>query len=301
MLKIITAIKDPKRILIYILYKTARLWPDRIFLKMIFPLRVGYKLNLENPKTFNEKLQWLKLYNRKPIMTIMVDKIEAKKYVANIIGEKYIIPTLGVHNSFEEINFDALPEQFVLKCTHDSGGLVICKDKSSFNIEAAKRIINKSLNYNFYHKLKEWPYKNVTPRIIVEQYMEDESGYELKDYKFFCFDGEPKALFIAADRCVENEETKFNFYDINFNLLPFTSGHPNSNKPIEKPKSFELMKELATKLSKGMPHVRIDFYDIYGKVYFGEMTFYHNSGLVPFRPHKWDYLFGEWIKIPNTK
>ena len=258
---------------------------------------MGKELNLDTPQTFNEKLQWLKLYNRKPIMTDMVDKVEAKKYVASRIGADYIIPTIGVYNTVEEIDFDALPKQFVLKCTHDSGRVIICKDKSRFNAEAAKKILADSLKRRYFLKNREWPYKNVIPRIIAEQYMEDESGYELKDYKFFCFDGDVKALFIATDRGVENEETKFDFYDAEFNHLHLTNGHPNASKEIKKPKSFDEMKNLASKLSKGFPHLRVDFYDINGKIYFGELTFYHWSGIVPFKPDKWDYIFGSWIKL----
>ena len=259
----------------------------------------GHFCNLQTPRTYNEKLQWLKLYNRKPEYTQMVDKYEAKKYVANIIGEEYIIPTLGVWDRFEDIDFDTLPNRFVLKCTHDSGGLVICRDKSKLDISEARKIINKSLNRNYYYMHREWPYKNVRPQIIAEKYMEDESGYELKDYKWFCFDGVPKALYIAKDRGVEGEETKFDFYDEEFNHLPFTNGHPNSTHCRLKPQGFEKMKELAAILSQGIPHLRVDFYDINGRIYFGELTFYHWSGMVPFEPEEWDYKFGEWIKLPQ--
>lgn len=295
--KIIRAIKEPNRILKYLLTKTARLFPDELYLKMLFPLRTGYKLNLNNPQTYNEKLQWLKLYNRKPEMVKMVDKVDAKEYVAKIIGEEYIIPTLGVYNSVDEIDFDSLPNQFVLKCTHDSGGIVICSDKSKLDIEAAKDKLSRGLKVNYYYQNREWPYKQVKPRIIAEQYMVDESGYELKDYKFFCFDGEVKLLFIASDRGSKTEETKFDFFDTDFNHLPFTNGHPNSTKPIKKPIGFEKMKELASKLSQGEPHLRVDFYDINGKVYFGELTFYHWSGMTPFEPIEWDYKLGEMIVI----
>lgn len=293
--KIIRAIKEPKRILKYLLIKTARLYPDELYLKMLFPLRTGYKLNLKNPQTFDEKLQWLKLNNRKPEMVKMVDKVDAKEYVASIIGEEYIIPTLGVYNSVDEIEFDKLPNQFVLKCTHDSGGIVICSDKSKLDIEAAKAKLRRGLKVNYYYQNREWPYKQVKPRIIAEQYMVDESGYELKDYKFFCFDGEVKLLFIASDRGSKTEETKFDFFDTNFNHLPFTNGHPNSTKKIAKPQGFEEMKKIAALLSKGHPHLRVDLYDINGKIYFGELTFYHWSGMTPFEPMEWDYKLGEWI------
>ena len=283
----------------FLIFKVCRFIPDKLWIQIKYRMFFGHFCNLQTPRTYNEKLQWLKLYNRKPEYTQMVDKYEAKKYVADIIGEQYIIPTLGVWDRFEDIDFDTLPNRFVLKCTHDSGGLVICRDKSKLDISEARKIINKSLNRNYYYMHREWPYKNVRPQIIAEKYMEDESGYELKDYKWFCFDGVPKALYIAKDRGVEGEETKFDFYDEEFNHLPFTNGHPNSTHCRLKPQGFEKMKELAAKLSQGHPHLRVDFYDINGKIYLGELTFYHWSGMVPFEPEEWDYKFGEWIKLPQ--
>lgn len=274
---------------------------DKTYLSIAFKIRMGKKLNLDNPKTYSEKLQWLKIYDRQLQYTEMVDKYKVKDYVASIIGHEYIIPTIGVWDKFEDIDFENLPQQFVLKCTHDSGGLVICRDKNTLNIEKAKRKINKCLKHNFFYAQREWPYKNVVPRIIAETYMEDEKDRELRDYKFFCFDGKVKALFIATDRETEGEETKFDFFDENFNHLNFTNGHPNSINLPHKPHQFELMKELAEKLSVNIPQVRVDFYEVNGKVYFGEMTFFHWSGMTPFEPEEWDYKFGSWIKLPNKR
>lgn len=268
-------------------------------MELYYFLRIGKKLNLKNPKSFNEKLQWLKLYNRKPEYSRMVDKYEAKKYVADIIGEEHIIPTIGLYDRVEEIPWDSLPNQFVLKCTHDSGGIVVCKNKSKLDIKKAKKKLANGLSKSYFYQNREWPYKNVKPRIICEEYKVDESGYELKDYKWFCFDGQVKALYIASDRGSESEETKFDFYDDNFNHLPFTNGHPNATIYPRKPRGFGKMKELASKLSAGIPHVRVDFYDINGQIYFGEMTFFHMSGMMPFDPEEWDYKFGEWIKLPD--
>ena len=273
---------------------------DETFIKMKWNLRMDYPLNLENPHTFNEKLQWLKLYDRKPIYSKMVDKYEAKKYVAGIIGEEYIIPTLGIYDKVEDIDFDALPNQFVLKCTHDSGGLVICRDKSMLDKKGAIKKLKKSLNRTYFWQNREWPYKNVVPRIIAEQYMEDSQCHELRDYKFFCFDGRVGALFIATDRQQKNEETKFDFYDASFNHLDILNGHPNANKKIKKPEKFEQMKFLAEKLSENIPHLRVDFYEVDGNVYFGELTFSHWSGMKPFEPREWDYKFGEMIKLPKV-
>lgn len=275
-----------------------RTMDDARYLEKIYKYKFGKDLSLENPKTFNEKLQWLKLHDRKPEYTSMVDKYEAKKYVSSIIGEEYIIPSLGIWDKFDDIDFDALPDQFVLKCTHDSGGLVVCRDKSKLHIKKAKSKINSSMKKNFFWVGREWPYKNVKPMIIAEKYMEDSSTAELRDYKFFCFDGNPEALFVATDRQKEGEEVKFDFFDMDYNHLNLRNGHKNSDSIPQKPQQFELMKDLARKLSQGIPHIRIDFYEVDGKVYFGEMTFFHFSGLVPFEPNEWDYKFGELIKLP---
>ena len=272
---------------------------DERYLRIAYKARLGKKLNLKNPLTYNEKLQWLKLYNRRPEYTQLVDKYEVKPIIAKIIGDDYIIPTIGVWDSFDDIDFNQLPQQFVLKCTHDSGGLVVCKDKSTLNIEKAKKRIDRCLKHSFFYAMREWPYKDVEPRIIAEQYMEDDQTHELRDYKFFCFDGQVKALFIATERMKQGEETKFDFFDENFNHLPFTNGHPNAEVLPDKPVRFEEMKEIAAKLSKGIPHVRVDLYEVNGKVYFGEMTFFHWSGMTEFKPEEWDYRFGSWIKLPS--
>lgn len=274
--------------------------PDKPYLTLKYWACMGKKLNLDNPVTFNEKLQWLKLYDRKLEYTRMVDKYEVKGYVSEKIGEEYIIPTLGVWDDFDEIDFSKLPNQFVLKCTHDSGGIVICRDKAALDKSAAKKKLSASLKRNYYKSGREWPYKDVKPRIIAEAYMEDESGVELKDYKIFCFDGFAKAMFIASDQQVQDEETKFDFFDMDFQHLPFTNGHPNAKHEIKRPESLEEMRRLAEKLSEGIPQVRVDFYDVNGKVYFGELTLSHWSGMTPFEPEEWDAKFGEWIKIPEN-
>ena len=273
---------------------------DEIMSKVYFKIVLGKTLNLKEPKTFNEKLQWLKLYDRKPEYTKMVDKVEAKKYAASIIGEDHIIPTLAVYNRVEDIDFDVLPNQFVLKCTHDSGGIVICKDKATLDKRAAVKKLRNGLKKNFYYINREWPYKNVKPRIIAEQYMTDKKTGELRDYKFFCFDGEVKALFVASERQVKGRETKFDFFDEDYNHLLIINGHPNASVVPEKPSCFDEMKEIACKLSKGMHHIRVDLYEMNGKVYFGEMTFFHWSGIVPFEPQKWDFEFGRWITLPTN-
>ncbi|GMA45853.1 glycosyl transferase [Tetragenococcus muriaticus] len=276
-----------------------KLIADKLFLKLLFKNRLKKNLNLEEPTTYNEKLQWLKLYDHNPEYITMVDKYEVKQYVQDTIGKQYIIPTIGIWEKFEDIDFDQLPNQFVIKCTHDSGGVVICKDKRKLDKKKARKKINKSLRRNYYLNTREWPYKHVKPRIIIEKYMENPLDEDLKDYKFFIFNGTFKAMFIATDRNSQNE-TNFDFYDSNFNHLPFKNGHPNSDKPIRKPENFEKMFKLAEKLAEGLPHVRVDFYEIDNEIYFGEMTFYHWSGLKPFEPEEWDYRFGSWLKLPKN-
>lgn len=279
--------------------KASHLLPDSLYIKLRY-FGAFYRFpNLKNPQTFNEKLQWIKLYDRKPEYTIMVDKYEVKKYVADLIGDEYIIPTFGVWKSFDDINFDELPDQFVLKCTHDSGGLVICRDKSTFNLNEARKKINNSLGTNYYFHSREWPYKDVEPRIIAEQYMEDAGTEELRDYKFFCFNGNARVMFVATQRQMEGCEVKFDFFDMEYNHLELKNGHPNAGVIPEKPHLFEKMKELACKLSQNIPHVRVDFYEVNGKIYFGEMTFFHFSGFVPFEPEKWDKTLGNWIILPK--
>lgn len=289
---------QPKKSLANLIVSTQSLWPDKLYLSILFWCRMGKKIDWASPQTYSEKLQWLKLYNRDPKYTVMVDKAAVKDYVASIIGKEYIIPTLAIWDKTSEIEWDSLPEKFVLKCTHDSGGVVICKDKNNFDRQNAIQKIDKALKSNYYYLHREWPYINVPRRIIAEQYMEDEFG-ELRDYKWFCFDGEVKALFIATDRSKGDHATRFDFFDENFNHLPFTNGHPNADVQPEKPKMFEEMKALAAKLSKGIPHVRIDFYEVGTKIYFGEMTFFHWSGFMPYDPEEWDYKFGSWLKLPN--
>lgn len=273
--------------------------PDRLYLSLCFRIRIGHWLDWDNPRTFSEKLQWLKLHDRRPDYTRLADKLAVRDYVEKTIGARHLIPLLGAWDSADEIDFDSLPEKFVLKCTHDSDSAIICPDKSKLNIKKARASLAQHLARNYYWASREWPYRDIPPRVIAEQFMVDESGHELKDYKFFCFDGEPKSLFIASDRTSEAEETKFDFFDMDFQHLPFTNGHPHSGRTISCPKSFEKMKALARTLSQGFPHVRVDLYDINGHIYFGELTFAHWGGLTPFVPEEWDATFGSWLKLPT--
>lgn len=271
--------------------------PGEKFLRQRYRTQMGTELNLEHPVTYTEKLQWLKLYDHRPEYTRMVDKYEVKQYVAEKIGTEYVIPLLGVWERAEDIDFDMLPDRFVLKASHDSGGLVICKDKGDLDIPAIRKQFKKLLKRNYYNGTREWPYKNVKPRIIAEAYMEDRRQGELRDYKFFTFGGEPKVLYIAQGRG-KGEPTVADFFDMEFNHLPFTIDHDMADVPPEKPVRFELMKALAAQLSQGTPQLRVDFYEVDGRVYFGEMTFFHCSGMENFHPEQWNKTFGDWVTLP---
>lgn len=270
---------------------------DAEYLKRKYKAKFHRELNLEDPKSYNEKLQWLKLYNRREDYPQMVDKYTAKKYVADIIGDKYIIPTLGVWEKFDDIDFDALPEQFVLKCTHDSGGLVICKDKNKLDKRKAKKKIDSSMKRNFYYVSREWPYSQVRPRIIAEKYMEDTFG-ELRDYKLYCFDGVMKMIMIAHDR-FSKSGTKTWYLDRDFNKIDIVWGHQSSEGNITKPERYDEMCALAEELSKGIPQVRVDFYLVDGQIYFGELTLFDGGGFDVIDPYEMDLRFGEYIKLPK--
>lgn len=289
----------PKIIGIILLGKFSILFPDKQYLQMMYWLHLGRKLNLKNPKTFNEKLQWLKLYNHKPEYTIMVDKVKAKEYVAKLIGEEHIIPTLGVWDDPDDIDFDALPDQFVLKCNHNSGtGMCICRDKSKLDIEKVKAELRKGLKENYYMRWREWPYKNVPRKILAEKFMVDESGTELKDYKIFCFNGEPRYCQVISDR---NTDEKIDFYDMHWKrlvgLVGLNDKVHNSEYAIPCPESFEDMKQMASLLAKSIPFSRIDFYEINHQAYFGEITFFPATGFGNFNPREWNVKMGDMITL----
>ncbi|MBE6291958.1 MAG: hypothetical protein E7091_06060 [Bacteroidales bacterium] len=281
-------------------YKFFDLLPDKLFIQLKFFKNFHRFPNLKNPQTFSEKIQWLKLYDRNPRYTNLVDKYEVKKIVADLIGEQYIIPTLGVWNNADEIDYDALPNQFVLKATHDSGRIIICKDKSKLDKEWARKEMAKSLERDFYALTREWPYKNVHRRIIAELYMENpqDPGRDLSDYKFFCFDGIPHYCQVIRNR--SSKET-IDFYDMQWNHMPFVGLNPvvsNGLNPVERPTCLDEMVDVCTKLSKGFAFSRVDLYVIDDKVYFGEITFYPASGMGVFTPVEWNIKLGDLIKLP---
>lgn len=280
------------------LQQRMRLLPDAVYLKLVYRARIGRPLNLNSPKGFNEKLQWLKLYDRNPLYTKLVDKAEVKPWVAERIGWEHVVPTLGVWDSFDDIDFGALPERFVLKCTHDSGGLAICRDLSTFDMAAARRKIERSLANNYFWSGREWPYKDVRPRIIAEEYL-DPAGEQvgLTDYKVMCFGGQARCEFTCTGRADGNLHV--DFFDTEWNHMPFTRHYPNADVPPEAPERLKDMVAMAERLSEGMPFVRVDFYEVAGQYYFGEMTFYPGSGMEEFDPERWDEELGSWIELPE--
>lgn len=284
----------------YLKRRVVQLLPDRLYLKLLFCHKMGYSLNLRSPKTFSEKLQWLKLYDRKPEYTQMVDKAAVKDYVAGIIGKEHIIQTIGVWDKTEDIDWESLPNQFVLKTTHGGGneGVVICRDKSTFDKNDAVRKLNDSMAFDIYTYFREWPYKNVPKRIIAEQYLDPTPNNYLLDYKFFCFSGEPKYCQV-----ISNRDTKMciDFFDKNWNHQPFHEPHnfPFADIEPEKPRNFDFMWRAAAKLASDKIFSRIDFYDMGNRVYFGEITFYPTSGMGGFNPKEYDLLFGNMIRLPK--
>ena len=277
---------------------------DELYLKILFKLETGKSLNLENPKTLNEKLQWLKLHYRKPEFVIMADKYAAKRYIASKIGEKHVIPLLGVWDRPEEIDFEKLPERFVLKCNHTSGiGLIICKDKSRLNRSTVINELNRGLKDNYYLRAREWPYKDIPRKIIAEEYKTDESGVELKDYKMYCFNGEPLFCQVDFGKAKGKMRSDFtrNLYDMEWHLLNMQFSHPNDiSVEIPKPSLFEKMKEFARILSAGEPFLRVDFYYTGEEIFFSEITFYPIAGFGWFKPDVWNEELGKKLVLPQT-
>ena len=271
---------------------------NRMFLKKMFKLHLGYKLDLSNPKTFNAKLQWLKLYDCQPEYTTMVDKYAVKKLIAERIGAEYVVPLLGVWDSAEQIDFASLPNSFVLKTNHDSKGVLICKDKELLDIKTTRSFLKKQLSSNGFWFGREWPYKNVQRKIIAEELLQNESGAEVKDYKVWCFNGEPKFVEVDYDRYVGH---KLNVYDLDWNFVDFyMTSHNDANVKIPKPNNLDEIVELSKKLAKNETFVRIDFYSIGDQIYVGELTFYPGGGCIDFHPDQYDYILGDMLELPKA-
>ncbi|MBE6280824.1 MAG: glycosyl transferase [Bacteroides sp.] len=301
---VILLFKDRKRLLFLLLIRIAILFPDKLYLSLLFRLKMGYWFDWNNPKSFSEKLQWLKLYNRNPLYSQLVDKYEVKNYVSKQIGQNYIISTLGVWDKPEYIDWDILPTKFVLKTTHGGGGVgvIVCKDKSLLDKQSAILKLKKAMKQDIFTALREWPYKNVKPRIIAEEFVEEtenNQNEDLQDYKFYCFGGEPKLMMISTGRSTGN--LCFDYYDMDWNKVPLVWDKPNSNITHFCPSCFDEMKNLCRILSKDIPHVRCDFYVVNNKPLFGELTFFDSSGFSKFEDEKWNFKIGEWIDIPSHR
>ncbi|MBU5594399.1 glycosyl transferase [Amphibacillus sp. MSJ-3] len=285
---------------IYLVYDSIKqfyykwLVSDEQVIKRSFKKNLGRNVDLENPIKYNDKLQWLKLNWYDPIATKCADKYEVREIVKERIGEDYLNELIAVYESVDEIDIDKLPDKFVLKGTHGSGYNIICKDKSKMNWKKEFKKMKRWLRTNYYLQNREWIYKDIKPRIICEKFLSDDCGNTLKDYKFFCFDGEPEFMFVASDR---GNDTKFDFYDLDWNNIPVSQFYLNSKHDITKPENFDQMIELSRKLSRGFPHVRVDFYVNKGKVIFGEFTFFHFSGTKKFEPEEYDEIFGRYLDL----
>lgn len=299
MIKFLKVLKKPKLIPLYLLkLKLFKFLPDEIFIKLIYYFSMDIKINLKNPVNFNEKLQWLKLYDRNPMYTSLVDKLEVRKYVEDIIGEDYLVPLYGVWDKAEDIDFESLPNEFVLKCTHDSGGVVICQDKKLLDKQKTIRLLKKSLHKNYYYVEREWPYKNIEPKIICEKYLKDETENSLNDYKFMCFNGEPKIIQVISGR--DGRGFFVNHFDVNWEPISIPrKRYSESKSHFPPPTSLSEMLVLCKKLSKQLPFTRIDLYQIQDKIYFGEITFYPASGYMDFANYKDNLKLGKLIKLPK--
>ena len=269
--------------------------PDPLYIRIQYLHHFGKLPNLHNPSTFNEKMQWLKIHDHNPVYTTLVDKVKVKSYIADKIGEQYVIPTIGVWDSADKIDFSSLPNQFVIKCNHDSHGVIVCRDKTKIDVKEMKAKLQKRLNSSGYYYGREWPYKNVEKRILAEEYISDGTG-ELIDYKVHNFNGEPKVILVCRNR-FGSTGLQEDFFDTSWRLMDVKRPNASHGEAIDRPEGLDLMLELSKTLSKGFPFLRTDFYYVKGRVLFGELTLYPASGYQAFIPESYDKLFGEWIDL----
>lgn len=297
MQKLSTYIMHPYFTMDVLLKSTAPHWPDKLYLSLLYRVHFHKRLNWKKPKTFNEKLNWEKIYNRQDLYTTLADKYAVKKYVADCVGQEYVVENYGVFERWDDIDFSQMPNQFVIKGTHDSGGAFVCKDKATFDFEGVRKKVEHNLGRSFFYHLREWPYKNIKPRIIIDKFLDDHTGNELRDYKFWCFNGKPTFMYCT----IKGDNVYENFYDMDFREIDINHDFPRHKPEFEKPSQFELMKELAAKLSKDIPFVRVDFFQVEEKVYFGEFTFYDWGGMRPFSDIKTDEMLGDLMVLPAIK
>ncbi len=287
--------QNPRLLIDYVVRKyLGRILSDKNYISLRYWCLFGKKMKWDTPQTLNEKLNWEKVFNCNPQYTLMADKYAAKKIIAEKIGKEYVVKNLVVAEKWEDIDFEKLPNQFVIKCTHDSGGAIVCRDKTAFDFETARYRINTNLKRNWFWYYREWPYKNIEPKIIVDQLLNDHTGNELRDYKFWCFNGKPTYMYFT----IKGDNVYENFYDMDFQPVMIDHGFPRHQPEFEQPANFELMRNLATKLSQGVPFVRVDFFDVDGRVYFGEFTFYDWGGMRPFEGN-WDEKLGELMDLSD--
>ena len=293
--------KSPSRFLYVLLEKSGcKILTDRAYVKLQYRLRFHNRLDLENPKSYNEKLQWLKIYDRNPEYTVDVDKYAVREKIQEAISADFLVPLIGLYKSADCIDIDSLPDRFVIKCTHGTHCSIVCKDKSHFNWDNAKERLSKWLKHNYYYDAREWPYKSVKPRIIVEKYIEDSNG-ELIDYKFMCFDGKVKLILVHQDINNERGKHTLDLYTPDWQLTDIEWGIPRSGKTIPKPERLDEGIRIAEKLSEGKPHVRVDLYIVDNHVFFGELTYYTAAGFKPFKNYEDDLQLGSWINIEKVK
>lgn len=295
--KIYKVLKNPKLIPLKIISTSVfKNLSDEKYIRLMYYLKMDEKLDLKNPETYNQKLQWLKLYDRNPLYTRLVDKYEVREYIKQSIGEEYLIPLINLYDDVENIKFEELPDQFVLKCTHDSGSVIVCTNKNKLDKKYTKEKLKIALNKNYYYKFREWPYKNVKPRIVCEKMLED----KIIDYKIFCFNGKPKFLYVGQG-LVSDHSLKIDFYDLNWNKMELNrTDYENFDKALKKPTNLNEMINIAEKLSSGIPFVRVDLYEIGDKIYFSEFTFTPGAGYIPFEPKSYDRIIGDLLKLPNA-
>lgn len=298
--RLLNAVKEPNKVFLYLADKHCfDVVSDKLYLKLKYRAKTQKRLDIDDPKTFNEKLQWLKLYDRKPEYSVMVDKYRVREYISEQIGSEYLIPMIGAWDSPDEIDFEALPERFALKCNHNSGlGMCICTDKSKLDIATVQKGLDNGLSQNYFLTGREWPYKDVPRKIVAEQFLESDVG-GLTDYKIHCFNGVPKFILVCRDRFAQSGLTE-DFYTVDWERMEIKRpGIPNAAVSVSKPEKLDEMLKLAKKLSKGIPFLRIDFYFVNGKIYFSELTFFPASGFEGFEPPEWDRIFGEWLVLPE--
>lgn len=275
----------------------SQMLPDRLYIRLKFKINTGYWPDLKNPKTFNEKLQWMKMHDRDPGFADMVDKHAVKQIVSERIGEEYVVPEYGVWNDYDEIDFDVLPNQFVLKTTHDCGGIVICKDKKTFDYAKAKAFLKKHQKQNYFYEGREWPYKNVQPRILAEAFIGELENC-LVVYKVLCFHGQPKIIQVIQDDKTKAES--IDYFDADWNLLDFRQNYPNSYKHMPRPENLKKMLELSGILAQERPFLRVDWYVVGDHLKFSEFTFYSDAGWAAFEPKEWDDILGGWIRLSTS-